>query len=127
MSIVHRLERIERVLCIEPRPITIGPMVKAYAGRTVARHVCREMGLQVEQLQGATRDFRVGQARAGIAWLCRRNLGRTLAEIGAINGTPDHSSVAHQLRRAEEMLANDRTFRQEMDIVSRRLFRKPVA
>ncbi len=99
--------------------------LEVFGVRTIGRHVCREMNLDFETLLTSFRATPLFHARCATAFLARTHLHRTYPQIGRALRV-DHSSVIHQCRRAEALIASDDAFHQLVDIVSRRLFRKAV-
>ena len=69
----------------------------------IIRAVCRETDVTEEQVMGNVRLRRYAEARAMVAWLCRRHMRLTMPRIGkAMNRT--HATVVYYLREVEEWL-----------------------
>ena len=67
----------------------------------VARRVAAEWGVTPEALSGKRRTKEVVEPRQVAMHLCREILGMTLADIGAVFGGRDHSTVIHGLERVQ--------------------------
>jgi chromosomal replication initiator protein len=65
----------------------------------VARRVAAEWGVTPEALSSKRRTREVVEPRQVAMHLCREILGMTLADIGAVFGGRDHSTVIHGLER----------------------------
>ena len=75
----------------------------AQIGDVVARH----FGLDTDDIRSRRRDRKTSQARAFSMFLTREVCGLPLAEIGAIYGGRDHSTVMSVISRVEEEYGTD--------------------
>jgi chromosomal replication initiation ATPase DnaA len=69
------------------------------------------MGLKVREIVSARRHAQLFRARCAVSWVAQQTTGYSLARIGRALGHIDHTSVLHQIRRAEEMREKDPAFR----------------
>jgi chromosomal replication initiator protein len=116
------LVRLVAYAALKSRPVTLDlarealPSVTAPASRTgvanadaqfIARRVAAEWGVTPEALSSKRRTAEIVEPRQVAMHLCREILGMTLADIGAVFGGRDHSTVIHGLERVQwEMRVN---------------------
>jgi chromosomal replication initiator protein len=67
----------------------------------IARRVAAEWGVTPEALSSKRRTAEIVEPRQVAMHLCREILGMTLADIGAVFGGRDHSTVIHGLERVK--------------------------
>ncbi|WP_119035835.1 helix-turn-helix domain-containing protein [Hephaestia caeni] len=73
-----------------------------------------EMGLRPIDIMSRRNFKALGRGRAAVSWIAREATLRSLPQIGRAMGR-DHSTVIHQLRRAEALRAADPAFRRLTD------------
>ena len=87
----------------------------------VIEHVAFEFERDVADIMSNSRIRPLAWARYAIAWLARRHSGETLAAIGLAMGGRDHSTVSHEIERANALLDADDWFRTLLFRVDRML------
>jgi len=86
---------------VKPNRLAVGRLVEL---------VAFELGLTVADLIGPCRVARLCRGRAAVCWLARVTTNRSLREIGRALGGRDHSTIAHALRHAKLLRAEDPAF-----------------
>lgn len=86
----------------------------------IKRHVAREFGVGVEEIDGRRRTRRVAGARHAAIALCRERLDYSLTDIGEVFDR-DHSTVLAAVEAARKRTLRDLYFRQSMQRIRDRL------
>ncbi len=73
----------------------------------ILKLVSRETGISTREIQGPRRDKQTALARQVSAYLLRECSQLSLAEIGALLGGRDHSTIAHSHEKVTTSLASD--------------------
>ncbi|WP_242095475.1 helix-turn-helix domain-containing protein [Sphingomonas sp. CROZ-RG-20F-R02-07] len=77
---------------------------------SVLEHVAFETEFAVSDIIGRSRKLHLVRTRYAAAWLARRHTGKTLTQIGRAFGGRDHSTVTHEITRAEQLRGVDDYF-----------------
>jgi chromosomal replication initiation ATPase DnaA len=83
--------------------------------------------LQRAEITGPSRDARLFRARAAVTLIARTETTQSFAQIGAVLGRRDHSTVRYQLQRAGEMQSSDPAFRLLLGVVTKRYRREALS
>lgn len=78
---------------------------------TIIEHVAFEMDRSEDEIRGPSRSPRLTHPRFAVAWLARRHTNKSLRQIGFVLGRRDHTTVRHQVQRAQELRLVDEDFR----------------
>jgi len=116
-------------------PLISASQVRAYFERqsspgevalvAVAGRTARYFGLTLAQLKSSSRERRVVEARAVAMYLARHLSRQSYEQIGVYFGRRDHTTVLHNCRRTEHLLAHDSGTRQAVDALQSSLSRQP--
>lgn len=87
---------IERIISKQGQNFVINP-------DAIISIVAQEYGYTVKDLKGKKRFPRIVEARHLAIYLCREILGETYMEIGKIFGGKDHSTIAHSIKKIEDL------------------------
>jgi chromosomal replication initiator protein len=77
---------------------------------TVLQHVAFETNRDVAEILSPSRKQPLTLSRYAAAWLARRHTGKTFAQIGRAFGNRDHSTISHEVARAEQLRDTDEYF-----------------
>lgn len=102
-----------------PRAVRVAPTVAPSAPpkkpapttRAIIDFVAYQTGLSGAAIIGRDREPRLVRARAAVSWIARAVAGRSTAQIGAVLGGRDYSSIAGQHRHAERLRDSDPAFK----------------
>ena len=72
-------------------------------------------GLDVDDLRSSRRSQAVARPRQVAMYLIKETLGMSLSRIGDVFGGRDHSTVIHSIRKVEEEMDRDPTFRSQVE------------
>lgn len=87
----------------------------------IQRKVAEHYGLKLADLFSERRARAVARPRQVAMFLCKKLTPRSLPEIGRKFGGRDHTTVMHAVRKIEELMAEDASFKDEVDLVRRAL------
>jgi chromosomal replication initiator protein len=81
----------------------------------IAAAVARHFRLKLSELRSTTRRRAVVHARDVAIHLARKITHASLDQIGQYFGGRDHTTMMHSCRKIEELLRDDKAFRQEIE------------
>jgi chromosomal replication initiator protein len=102
-------------LTLESAAASLSEVASAAAPPTVENvllSVAQQYGLQVEDLQGKSRQKDLALARHVVMYLLREETGLSLPDIGQALGGRDHSTVIHGYEKIRGMIEQDVQLRQ---------------
>jgi len=102
----------------------LAPQVqKGVSFEAILAAVSEQFQVPVEAIRGPRRDRQVVAARQTAMLLCRELTGAGLAQIGAVLGGRDHTTIQRGIARLEELMRQDPAAREAAAQVRRRLER----
>jgi chromosomal replication initiator protein len=102
LALAREALRVDRAA--EQAAMAAGSITRELA---IVHAVAREWKVPVDELTGSSRTRLLVQARQVAMFLCRHLAGLAFAEIGRLFGGRDHSTVMHNIQRAEAALAEN--------------------
>ncbi|MDR1984887.1 MAG: chromosomal replication initiator protein DnaA [Prevotellaceae bacterium] len=87
----------------------------------IKRTVCDYFGLSLDAIYSKTRKREIVQARQIAMYFSRSMTKYALATIGAEIGGKDHATVLHACKTVEDLYATDRSFKQHMIEIEKRI------
>lgn len=87
----------------------------------IQKAVCRYFELSMEQLKSKTRKRNIVQARQIAMYLSKQYTKKSLAYIGSQNGGRDHATVLHACKTVKNLMDIDKTFRNYVDDINKKL------
>lgn len=87
----------------------------------IQRKVAEHFGVRMSDMHSARRARAVARPRQIAMYLCKRLTQRSLPEIGRKFGGRDHTTVMHAVRKIEELMDQDNSFQDDVDVVRRAL------
>lgn len=111
---VERAEFIVRDLMssAEPRRIKIDDILKM---------ITKHFGVNRSDLLSSRRNRSIVRPRQIGMYLAKNLTSRSLPEIGRRFGNRDHTTVLHAIRKVEELMADDLSLKEEIDLLKRLL------
>jgi len=97
-----------------------------YPLRRVAQAVCKVSGVGEREIKCPMRAEAVQQARELLCYISRRRSDVGLRELAGFLGVKELSTPSHALRRAEQRIKTDLSFRRQLDRVLRTLGHSPM-
>ena len=83
--------------------------------------MAEHFGIRLTDMHSARRARQVARPRQIAMYLCKRLTQRSLPEIGRKFGGRDHTTVMHAVRKIEELMDQDTSFQDDVDVVRRAL------
>lgn len=87
----------------------------------IQRRVAEHYNLKVSDMHSARRSRNVARPRQIAMYLAKQLTARSLPEIGRKFGGRDHTTVMHAVRKIEELMEEDASFAQDVDVLRRAL------
>lgn len=87
----------------------------------IQRRVSEHYNLKVSDMHSARRSRNVARPRQIAMYLAKQLTARSLPEIGRKFGGRDHTTVMHAVRKIEELMEDDASFAQDVDVLRRAL------
>ncbi len=87
----------------------------------IQRRVSEHYNLKVSDMHSARRSRNVARPRQVAMYLAKQLTARSLPEIGRKFGGRDHTTVMHAVRKIEELMEEDASFAQDVDVLRRAL------
>lgn len=87
----------------------------------IQRKVAEHYNLKLADLFSERRARAVARPRQVAMYLCKKLTPRSLPEIGRKFGGRDHTTVMHAVKKIEELMQEDGSFKDEVDLVRRAL------
>ncbi len=87
----------------------------------IQRRVSEHYNLKLSDMHSARRSRNVARPRQVAMYLSKQLTARSLPEIGRKFGGRDHTTVMHAVRKIEELMDDDASFAQDVDVLSRAL------
>ncbi|MDZ7781237.1 MAG: chromosomal replication initiator protein DnaA [Gemmatimonadota bacterium] len=91
----------------------------AYAPETIRNAVARRWHVRTDALASKRRTKDLTVPRQVAMYLIKELLGMSLVRIGELFGGRDHSTVIHSIRKVEERMERDETFRKDVESTRR--------
>lgn len=88
---------------------------------TIESIVCQYYNIKSELIHTASRKREIVQARQVTMYLSKSYTEMSLAQIGSLIGKKNHATVLHACRTVKEQMEVDRTFRDEIKEIERKL------
>ena len=90
----------------QPAPVTVDRVIT---------EVARTMNVSPEDIRSEKRSAPISQARQVASYVVRSVTNLSMKAIGEEFGTRDHSTIVYAVRRAEERMKKDTSFRNMVD------------
>jgi chromosomal replication initiator protein len=87
----------------------------------IQKKVCEYYGVKLSDLTSARRHKAVTTARQIAMYLCKDLTSRSLPDIGKNFGGKDHSTVIHAIKKIKDLMANDKAFTADLEILKKSL------
>lgn len=87
----------------------------------IQRKVAEHYNIRLADMHSARRARNVARPRQVAMFLAKQLTARSLPEIGRKFGGRDHTTVMHAVRKIEELVGEDPSFAQDVDIIKRAL------
>ncbi len=87
----------------------------------IQRKVAEHYALKLVDLLSERRARQVARPRQVAMYLCKKLTPRSLPEIGRKFGGRDHTTVMHAVKKIEELMSEDVSFKDEVELVRRSL------
>lgn len=94
---------------------------KKITASTIEEAVCEYYNVSSEHIQSSSRKRQIVQARQVAMYLTKNFTEMSLAQIGSVMGKKNHATVLHAYKTVKEQMEVDRTFREEVAEIERRL------
>lgn len=87
----------------------------------IQRAVAEHYAIRLTDMHSARRARNVARPRQVAMFLAKQLTSRSLPEIGRKFGGRDHTTVMHAVRKIEELMVEDKSFAQDVDVLKRGL------
>jgi chromosomal replication initiator protein len=87
----------------------------------IQKHVAEHFNIKMAEMTSARRARIVARPRQVAMFLSKQLTSRSLPEIGRQFGGRDHTTVMHAVKRIEELIAADRAFAEDVELLRRSL------
>lgn len=87
----------------------------------IQKKVAEHFGIKVSDMNSVRRSRNIARPRQVAMFLAKRLTTKSLPEIGRKFGGKDHTTVIHAVRKIEEICTSDRSFAEEVELLSRLL------
>jgi chromosomal replication initiator protein len=87
----------------------------------IQRKVAEHYSIRLTDMHSARRARQVARPRQVAMFLAKQLTARSLPEIGRKFGGRDHTTVMHAVRKVEELITEDASFAQDVDVLRRSL------
>lgn len=112
ITIENTQEVLQDLLRASDRRITIDE---------IQRQVAEHFNVRLTDMHSARRARTVARPRQVAMYLAKQLTARSLPEIGRKFGGRDHTTVMHAVKKVEELIAEDASFAQDVDVLRRTL------
>ncbi|MFN0200142.1 MAG: chromosomal replication initiator protein DnaA [Bacteroidia bacterium] len=87
----------------------------------IQKVVCDFLGVDMEALKAASRKREIVQARQLAMYFAKELTNQSLKTIGLHFGGRDHSTVIHSLQTVNNLMATDREFQKQVEMIRKKL------
>ena len=87
----------------------------------IQKKVAEHFKIRMADMVSARKQRAIARPRQIAMYLAKRLTSRSLPEIGRKFGGRDHTTVMHGVRRVEELMAGDRAFAEDVELLERML------
>ncbi len=87
----------------------------------IQRKVAEHYSIRLADMHSARRSRNVARPRQVAMFLAKQLTARSLPEIGRKFGGRDHTTVMHAVRKVEELMVEDASFSQDVEVIKRAL------
>jgi chromosomal replication initiator protein len=87
----------------------------------IQKRVAEHFNIKKAEMTSARRARVVARPRQVAMYLAKQLTPRSLPEIGRTFGGRDHTTVMHAIKRVEELVAGDRAFAEDVEVLRRTL------
>lgn len=94
---------------------------KKITAEVIEQVVCNYYNISADLIQSSSRKRQIVQARQVAMFLTKNYTEMSLAQIGSVIGKKNHATVLHAYKTVKEQMEVDRTFREEVAEIERRL------
>ncbi|MDR0552871.1 MAG: chromosomal replication initiator protein DnaA [Holosporales bacterium] len=85
----------------------------------IQRKVCEYFGVKLSDMKSAKRHKNISKARHTAMYLAKQLTTKSLPEIGKNFGDRDHATVIHAVKKVKGMMAEDREFSADLEILAK--------
>jgi chromosomal replication initiator protein len=123
--IVAHADLVGRTVTIESAQDLLKDLLRANDRRVtideIQRKVAEHFNMRVADMHSERRARAVARPRQVAMFLAKQLTQRSLPEIGRKFGGRDHTTVLHAVKKVEELMANDQTFAEDIELLRRTL------
>lgn len=94
---------------------------KVITCENILNQVVQTFGVDMKSINSKSRKKEIVQARQAAMYLCRKHTTQSIVRIGAIVGDRDHATVLSALKKVEDMLETDSSFKAKYDAIEEQL------
>jgi chromosomal replication initiator protein len=123
--IAAHVELVGRPITIESTQDLLRDLLRANDRRVtideIQRKVAEHFNMRVADMHSERRARSVARPRQVAMFLSKQLTERSLPEIGRKFGGRDHTTVMHAVKKVEELMANDQSFAEDIELLRRTL------
>ncbi|MGE0755216.1 MAG: chromosomal replication initiator protein DnaA [Alphaproteobacteria bacterium] len=123
--IVAHSTLVDQPITIEMTQDVLHDLLRSYDRRVtiedIQKKVSSHFNIRVSDMHSARRSRTVARPRQIAMYLAKKLTSKSLPEIGRKFGGKDHTTVMHAVKRVDELMAADKEFAQDVELLSRLL------
>jgi chromosomal replication initiator protein len=123
--IIAQTQLVGRDITLESAQEVLHDLLRANERRVtideIQRKVAEHFNIKMVDMTSARRARIVARPRQVAMYLAKQLTQRSLPEIGRKFGGRDHTTVMHAVKKVEELLAGDRSFAEDVEVLRRML------
>lgn len=123
--IIAQMQLVGRDITLESAQDVLHDLLRANERRVtideIQKKVAEHFNIKMVDMTSARRARIVARPRQVAMYLAKQLTQRSLPEIGRKFGGRDHTTVMHAVRKVEELLAGDRAFAEDVELLRRML------
>ena len=123
--IIAHADVTKSIVTLESTQDVLQDLLRAHDRRItideIQRRVAEHYNVRLTDMHSARRARNVARPRQVAMYLAKQLTSRSLPEIGRKFGGRDHTTVMHAVRKIEEIIGEDPSFAQDVEILRRTL------
>jgi len=123
--IVAHADVTKQAITLESTQDVLSDLLRSHDRRItideIQRKVAEHYNIRLADMHSARRSRNVARPRQVAMFLAKQLTARSLPEIGRKFGGRDHTTVMHAVRKVEELVTEDPSFAQDVDVIKRAL------
>ncbi len=123
--IVAHADVVKQAITLESTQEVLQDLLRSHDRRItideIQRKVAEHYNIRLADMHSARRARNVARPRQVAMFLAKQLTARSLPEIGRKFGGRDHTTVMHAVRKIEELVGEDPSFAQDVEIIKRAL------